>query len=266
MKAYLSIFKLRLAVQLQYRATALAAFITNFFFGVVRVMVFQVFYASTSAVQPLTLTQAVTYTWLTQVTFRMLPWTLDTEMVSLVRTGGVAYELCRPLKLYFAWFARQTAYRLVPTWMTGVPIYLITLFLPGEFRVILPPSPAAALSCLLSLSLALILSCASSNLITISTLWTTAGDGMQRLFPALVMILSGTIVPLAFFPDWMQTGLRLLPFAGLADIPYRLYLGLIPPLEAAAALGIQAVWSGLFILLGAAILEKGLNRVVIQGG
>jgi ABC-2 type transport system permease protein len=266
MNAYLAIFKLRFVLQLQYRAAALAAFVTNFFFGVVRVMVFQAFYHSGSAFQPLTLEQTVTYTWLTQVTFRLLPWTTDTEMVSLVRSGGVAYELCRPLKLYFSWYCRLLAFRLVPTLLTGLPIYLIIIFLPGDYRAALPASVLAGLVWLISLLLALLLSCALSNLVTISTLWTTAGDGMLRIFPALVMILSGTIVPLAFFPDWMQTILRLLPFAGLADIPFRFYLGIIPTSQIMPVLGLQVLWTVVFVWAGVEILEAGVKRVVIQGG
>jgi ABC-type uncharacterized transport system permease subunit len=59
-RAYFSIVKLRFAVQLQYRAAAFAAFFTNYFFGVVRVMGYLAFYASSTGVQPLTLAQAVT--------------------------------------------------------------------------------------------------------------------------------------------------------------------------------------------------------------
>jgi ABC-2 type transport system permease protein len=54
-KAYLSILRLRFAVQLQYRAAAAASLFTNFFFGFVRIMVFMAFYASSTQSQPLSL-------------------------------------------------------------------------------------------------------------------------------------------------------------------------------------------------------------------
>jgi ABC-2 type transport system permease protein len=266
MKAYLSVFKLRFAVQLQYRAAAFAAFVTNFFFGLVRVMVFQAFYASSILVQPLTLEQTVTYTWLTQITFRMQPWNLDRELLDLVRSGSIAYDLCRPLDLYFSWYCRLLALRLVPTLLTGIPIFLVVLLLPGDFRAALPPSAAAGIAWLSATLMALLLGCAITNLEVICALWTIAGDGMARIFPAIAMIFSGTIVPLAFFPDWAQAALRFLPFSGLADIPFRLYLGLIPDGRMLPLLGLQLLWTLVFILLGVKLLEKGLKRVVSQGG
>jgi ABC-2 type transport system permease protein len=266
MKAYWSIFRIRFIVQMQYRAAALASFITNFFFGLVRVMVFQAFYTSTAAGQPLSLVQVVTYTWLTQVTFRMLPWVNDTEMYDLVRSGNVAYELCRPVQLYWAWYCRLLAYRLVPSLLCGVPIYLVIIVLPGELRASLPASPLNALAYILSLALALILSCALGNLITISTLWTTAGDGLQRIFPAIIMVFSGAIVPLSFFPGPARTILQWLPFAGLNDLPSRIYLGIVPPIQIFPVLGLQALWTMLFIGAGLWLLSRGLQRVEIQGG
>jgi ABC-2 type transport system permease protein len=143
MRAYLAIFKLRFALQLQYRAAALAAFITNFFFGLVRVMVFQAFYASSTVIQPLTLEQAVTYTWLTQVTFRTMPWVYEVELINQIRSGNIAYELCRPVNLYFAWYSRLISQRLVPTLLTGVPVFVLAAILPGKFRLDLPLSGAA---------------------------------------------------------------------------------------------------------------------------
>jgi ABC-2 type transport system permease protein len=103
-------------------------------------------------------------------------------------------------------------------------------------------------------------------LVVISALWTTAGDGMLRIFPALVLLLSGSIVPLAFFPDWAQIALQILPFSGLVDTPFRLYLGAVPADQILPLLGLQLFWTAVFILIGVKLLAAGLRRVVLQGG
>jgi ABC-2 type transport system permease protein len=266
MKPYLSIMRLRFAVQLQYRAAAFAAFFTNYFFGIVRVMVYHAFYASSTASQPLTLEQAVTYTWLTQVTFRMLPWTLDTEMVSLVRSGNIAYEFCRPLNLYFSWFSRSVSYRLVPALMTGIPVFIFAYILPDGYGLSLPASPAAGVAWLFSTFLALLLGCAIGNIITISLIWTIAGDGMIRLFPAVINILSGVLIPLAYFPDGMQTALKILPFSGLVDIPTNFYLGVIPARDLFSYGFLQMGWIAVFVLIGLQLFNMAARKLVVQGG
>jgi len=257
---------MRFAVNLQYRAAAIAAFFTNLFFGFVRVMVYHAFYAFSTVIQPLTLGQAVTYTWLTQVTFRMQPWQADLEIMAMIRSGNVAYELCRPLDVYFTWYARLVSQKLVPFLLTGVPMFCIAILLPGDFRMALPVSLAAGMAWAGATLLALILECAIGNLITLSTLWMLAGDGMGRIFPAFIMILSGSLVPLAYFPDWSQTLLKILPFAGLMDIPFRFYLGTLPAGDFWRFGLLQIGWTAAFILGGIWLLKAAMKRVVVQGG
>ena len=266
MKAYLSLFRIRFYVLLQYRAAAFAGFFTQFFFGFVRVMVFQAFYQSSTQQQPMSFTQAATYTWLIQATFRMMPWNSDTEVIGQIRSGNVAYELCRPMNLYGNWYCRLMAMRIVPTLMAGIPLFIITLLLPLPYRTDLPISISSGMAWLISMLAALLLGCAISNLITISTLWTLAGDGMQRIFPVLVMVLSGMTIPLAFFPDWMQMALRFLPFSGVADTPFRFYIGMIPPSQILTFLFLQIFWTAFFVFLGLHLLKIATRRVVIQGG
>lgn len=265
-KAYLAILKLRFAVQLQYRAAAAASLFTNFFFGFVRIMVFMAFYSSSTQAQPLSFEQAATYCWLVQVTFRMLPYTGDREMINLVRTGGIAYELSRPINLYAAWYFRLLAIKIVPTLLAGVPVFIFALMLPEPYGMSLPASPMAGLVFAVSLFSALLLGCALTNIVSISALWTVAGDGMELLLGAGAMLLSGQTVPLPFFPDWSQPILRLLPFSGLADIPFRFYVGTIPPSQSLPLLALQVFWIIIIILIGLWLLNAATRRVVIQGG
>ena len=266
MKAYLSILKLRFAVQLQYRAAAAAGFFTQFFFGFVRIMVFHAFYASSTVTQPMSLQQAVTYTWLSQSMFRMQPGWGDNEVIEMIRTGNVAYELCRPLHLYFIWYCRLVSQRFVPAVLSGVPLFILALLLPNGFGATFPVSFAAGTACLVSILFALLLGCAISNLITVSTLWTIAGVGMQRIFPATIMVFSGIYVPLAFFPDGMQQILKILPFSGLMDIPLRFYLGTTPASEIFLLGLLQLAWTAVFIVIGLRLMALAMKRVVVQGG
>lgn len=266
MKAYLTIVKIRFAVQLQYRAAAAAAFSTQLFFGFVKVMVFHGFYASTSVVQPISLEQAVTYAWVVQVTFRMSPWAGDNDIIDMIRNGHVAYELCRPLSLYFNWYCRLLSQKIVPVLLTGVPLYVLVYFLPAGYGLKPPDSLAAGAAWIISMCFALLLGCAIGNIMSISTIWTLSGLGMQGIVPALIMVFSGVIVPLLYYPDWAQGILRYLPFSSLLDIPLRFYLGVLPVLDLPSFVLIQITWTIAFMVLGILLLKAGMKRVVIQGG
>jgi ABC-2 type transport system permease protein len=67
-------------------------------------------------------------------------------------------------------------------------------------------------------------------------------------------------------PEWAQPILAALPFRGLADVPFRLYMGHIPPERVVGELLHQAVWLLLLVMLGRWVLARGLRRLVVQGG
>jgi ABC-2 type transport system permease protein len=256
---------------LQYRAAALAGLWTQVFFGLVLIMIYEAFYQSTTAPQPMTFTQVVNYVWLGQALLAMLPWNADAEIRAMVRSGAVAYELCRPTDLYWLWYARALAWRIAPTMLRAVPMCIIAaVLLPlvglGEWRLASPPSTAAALAFGATLVCTLLLGCALTTLINISLLWTTSGEGAVVLLTTLVTFLSGMIVPLPLFPAWVQPIVRALPFAGLVDLPFRVFIGHIPPGAAVSVLQHQVLWTIGLVLVGRWLLSHGVRRVVVQGG
>ncbi len=266
MRAYWSIVRIRFIALLQYRAAAAAGIFTQLFFGFVMIYVMREFFFSSPGDQPLTLAQTVTYVWLGQAMLGMMPWSGDAEVIDMIKNGNISYELCRPLQLYNHWYCRLLALRTAPTILRGVPIFAVILLLPGDFAMRPPPGPAAFGAWVLATMGALLLGCALSNIITICTLWTIAGDGMNRLMPALVIMLSGSIVPLPFFPDWMQGTLRFLPFSGLVDAPNQFFIGTMPPGQVWIMLTHQLSWTVAVALAGRALIALATRRVIIQGG
>jgi ABC-2 type transport system permease protein len=262
-RAYASLISARFRTLLQYRAAAVAGVGTQLFFGLIFVMVYEAFYRSTRAPQPMTYGEVCTYLWLGQGMLAMLPWSVDPELRSMVRSGGVAYELLRPLDLYWLWYARALAWRTAPTLLRAVPLFAVALLF---LRMQPPASWASFAAWLAATGGALLLGCAISVLMGISLLWTVSGDGVAQLVPALVVVLSGMNVPLPLFPAWAQPILDVLPFRGLVDTPFRLYLGHIPPSQTPWLLLHQLGWTAAIVLLGRWLLARRMRRLVIQGG
>ncbi len=263
MRPYWAILSARFRTLLQYRAAAVAGFGTQLFWGLMRVMIFEAFYRSTTASQPMTFPEVVTYVWLSQALMRVLPWTPDPDVRAMIRTGNVAYELLRPVDLYSLWYSRALANLTAPTLLRCVPMLIVaSLFL--SLRA--PNSWAAGGACLVAMASAVLLACAISNLLSVSLLWTISGEGVSNLMAVAVWLLSGMIVPLPLFPDWAQNILSILPFRGLMDTPFRLYMGHIPPGGVLAVVGHQLAWTVALVLLGRRLLARGARRLVVQGG
>ena len=64
----------------------------------------------------------------------------------------------------------------------------------------------------------------------------------------------------------MHGFLFLQPFAGLADIPFRTYVGQLSTAGALAGIAVQAFWVAALVLLGRTQLNAAMDRLRIQGG
>jgi hypothetical protein len=93
-----------------------------------------------------------------------------------------------------------------------------------------------------------------------------SADGIVMVSTTAVQLLSGMLVPLPLFPAWSQDVLRWLPFAGLVDLPFRIYTGHIAIGGLVLVLARQLGWTLVFVALGRGLLGRGLRRVVVQGG
>jgi len=237
--------------------------VTQLFFGLVIVMIYEAFYRSSRAPQPMAYREVVTYVWLGQALLAMLPWNVDPEIRAMVRSGAVAYELLRPFDLYTCWYCRALAWRTAPTLLRSIPLVVIAALFLGMG---LPASPASAGAWALATLGSLLLGCAITTLMNVSLLWTISGEGIAQLVPAMVLVLSGMLVPLPLLPAWAQPVLNALPFRGLIDVPFRLYIGHIPPQQAGPLFAHQFAWTGAIVLLGRWLLAHGRRRLVVQGG
>jgi ABC-2 type transport system permease protein len=268
---YGAVLRARFVSLLQYRAAAAAGIITQVFWGFIKIMILEAFYGSSAATQPMSFPEVVTYVWLGQAFLGMLPWNVDKDAQQMVRDGSVAYELLRPLDTYWLWFSRTLALRTAPTLLRSVPLAGIAAFvvpLVGlrEWALLPPADLSTGVAWLVSMVLALLLACSITTLMNTTLMWTISGVGLTTMLPSLVTVLSGMIVPLPLFPPALRTLCMVLPFRGVADTPYRVYSGHLAGADIIGATVHQIGWIVLLVLVGRAVMQRGLHRVVIQGG
>ena len=84
--------------------------------------------------------------------------------------------------------------------------------------------------------------------------------------PHFTLLLSGLVLPLPLFPDWLQPLLSIQPFRGIIDIPCRIYTGVIPLGEVFYAFLFQVAWLTVIVKAGRWLMTRALTRVEIQGG
>ncbi len=267
MRAYFSVFKIRLINGLQYRTAALAGMATQFFWGFMFIMIYEAFYKNGTAVQPISLNQLIDYIWLQQafLVFIML-WYRDAEIFNLITDGNIAYELCRPCSLYGFWYSKLTAQRLSGALLRCFPILVIAFLLPEPYGLSMPPNPAAAVLFGVTVMLGLMVLVSISMLIYISVFATMSPTGSLLIFGVLGEFLAGMLIPLPLMPEWLYKIAYVLPFRLASDLPFRTYSGNIGTREAIFGVILQVMWLSVLVLLGRVFMNKMLRKVVVQGG
>ena len=267
MKTYLTIFKLKFMNNIQYRAAAIAGIFTQFFFGIVYIMVYLAFYKSSPNSSPMEWQELVNYLWLYQIFFSMVfIWQKDKELLQMIKNGNISYELCRPKNLYFMWYFKVLGGRLANVTLRVFPLIIITSLLPEPYNISLPNSIPCFIVFFLSLFMGTLLVTGLTVLYPIVTLHTMNEKGIVNMVITISDILSGLVVPIPFFPLFLQKISSFLPFQYISDLPFRIYVGNISIENGIYGIIIQFIWLIIIVLLGQFLLNKSMKRVIVQGG
>jgi ABC-2 type transport system permease protein len=241
-------------------ATAAGVF-TNTVFGFIQAYILLAVYEHRTDVGGYDTSDSLTYVWLAQaliMTVYVFGWQ---ELALRIRDGSIATDLARPLDPQRYWLAYD---------LGRAPYHFI-------FRGVLPfvvgglvfslnyPTPFNALLFVVSVTLAVVVSLGFRFLYNASAFWFIDIRGVMIVSLSLSLFLSGMVLPLTFFPEWLRTLAYALPFASLIQTPIDLWLGK-PHWPVEAVLAIQVGWALVFLGLGRIALRAGRHKLVVQGG
>jgi len=188
---------------------------------------------------------------------------VDREIASQVREGRLAMNLIKPVDIQAMTLSQalgESAFRLV---LFTIPIGVLL----GLVYPILPPAGPAALGLYLLSGLLSALLVGSINFcVGLIAIRTTSILGVLRAKYLVLELLSGLLVPVAFFPEPVRKVLVWLPFLHMNDTPGRIWLGLATGADAARALALQAGWTLLLLFLGRVLWNATARRIEVQGG
>ena len=267
MKKYLSFFRLRFTMGLQYRAAALAGVVTQFFWGFMEIMIFQAFYRADAAAFPMSFPATVSYLGLQQAFLAFFAaWMMENEITASIVSGDVAYELCRPVSIYNMWFSRSIATRLSRAVLRCFPILIAAGFLPSPYGIEPPAGPVHFLLFLVTLMLGLAVTVSFCMLVYVISFFTISAEGVRIVFVSSVEFFSGGIIPLPFFPDKIRTAIELLPFASMQNVALRIYSGSMTVPQMRKAVLLQLFWLAVLVWLGKRLCARAERRITVQGG
>lgn len=187
----------------------------------------------------------------------------DFFIPDMIRDGSIANELLRPICIQGRMVAENLGNALFDLVFRFAPALLVSLFLVGIMK------PAGVLMFLLFLISALLgygvlwsISFATQML----SFWLINVWSIVTIKNVFIDILSGSMIPLWFMPDWMDGVIRFTPFASIYFTPVQIYLGQLSYQEILSQCLIQVFWIIVIYMAGHYLWLKGQKKLVVQGG
>jgi ABC-2 type transport system permease protein len=245
-----------------YRIAFLAGIITNAFFGAMLSYVFLAVYGSRASVAGFTPNDTLSYLWCGQALISIGSAWLVMDLGNAIKSGDVAVDLMRLWNFYAYWVSQQIGSRGFNLLTRGALTYLIGFLYFGA-RI---PEAQDVVPFLVSIALAIVVSCAISFLTNATAFWLLDISGVMTIASITMMFFSGFLVPLAFFPPWLAQIAALLPFQAVTSVPLLVFLGKLRGDALWQNLGLQVFWA--CVLTGAALwqMRAATSKIVIQGG
>src|SRR6266700_3698949 len=242
MRLYREVARRAIQRQLAYRTENLAGVVTNVFFGYIRAAVFVAVYQgqASNSIGGYDAQAAVSYTWVTQAMIMVVALWGWWDIEETIRTGDVVSDLAKPFVYLGFWLARDVGRAAYFTVFRAVPILLAGELL---FGLHWPSSLGAWLAFGLSVVLALLVSFGWRFLLNVSAFWTTDARGLGSIALAAVTFLGGFVVPIRYFPVWLQPLALGLPFASITQTPSDLFVERVQGADVVGPMALQLVWA-----------------------
>ena len=247
-----------------YRGATFAGAFTNTVFGCIKAYILLAVYEQRDEVGNLDVVDALTFTFVAQG-FLMVVGVFGGhgEIGERIRSGDIVSDFYRPVDFLGYWLALDLGRAGFQTIFRGVPPFLVGSLL---FHLRLPESPVEVVGFAASLLLAITASFAVRFMLGMTAFWLLDSRGPAQVVSVSWLFFAGFVLPLDFFPAWLETVARALPFAAMLQVPIEVFLGKHHGLDLLITLAQQLAWVA--VLLGAArlTLRAATRRVVVQGG
>lgn len=96
--------------------------------------------------------------------------------------------------------------------------------------------------------------------------YTSSGWGINQIKNVIIGFLSGTLLPLSFFPGIFGRIVQYFPFAGMGQNPILIFLMKIDSIESIKFLGLSLFWLLLLEGIAALLFRHASKKVTVQGG
>lgn len=261
--AYFYVYKIRIQKSLAYHYDVYGNILMQCIIMFAAAFFWRALYAGETVVQGVEAEQMYIYTVISTAMSVFFMNDVEQRVMRSVEKGTIAVEMLKPINLYGIFFFEDLGKLTALLFQNLIPILLI-----GSIFIAVP-KPASAMAFLLFIVSLIMAYLIHWLLAACFSMWAFVTINMTPLLQVkkhLIRLLSGSIIPLWFFPDWLASVLNCLPFVYIYQLPLDIYIGKASMENLILRLGVQAMWVVVLLIVFVVLQKNAVKKVMVQGG
>lgn len=226
------------------------------------VEIYRALYGSNEAIDGITMTM-VTTNFILSLGMESFFVVDDFYLSYRINSGSIANELLLPVSFHGRMLATNLGTALFKLIFHFIPAFIVAVIFIG---MSLPAGIGNFCLFLLSMLLGYGVLWSISFMFQMFSFWLINVWAIMTIKNVFINVLSGSMIPLWFMPDWMQGVINFTPFASIYFTPVQIYLGNLTGTEIVIGFVKQIVWIAILLLIGNILWLKGQKKIVVQGG
>ena len=175
-----------------------------------------------------------------------------------IREGQLVAYLIKPISYFWIKFFNETPWRIIQGFF-GVIVFSIFYILFSEF-ITLPNTLSGITMAAIMVLLAFFISFTFKMIVGLSAFWFIDFWGLQQIIEVVIIILAGFVMPIEFFPDWLEKLSHLTPFAYMIYYPILSLQSKLPVAQAINVISIQIMWLGILAVVYKLVWARGIKK------
>lgn len=203
-----------------YRTHSLVSVFVGPVYFIVQLFIWTAVYGDNGSLAGMELEQTIRYFGAMGLIGYLVMDFADWNLQMLIRTGKFLTFALRPIHHRFFALSQKVGHRILGFFLEFVPCLLIFSFI---FKIdMIPRYPVWTI---ISVILAFFMNFYVNYCLGMAAFWLVQTDGLRSVFGFISQIFSGALVPLVFFPMWLQKCLFFLPFQYTSYVPAMVWTG-----------------------------------------
>ena len=263
MKKYFYVVKTQIIKSLTYEFNVYGNIIMQTIIMITSAFFWRALYKNRTTVNGVDAESMLTYIIISSVLSVLLITNVERRIQTSVEKGTVAADLMRPISLFGVYFAEDIGNILALIFQNMFPILLIgSLMIKVPLMADIHDLPVFILSVLLSFMINWLI----AALFGMMAFTAVNIDALIQVKKHLLRLLSGSIIPVWFFPEAVSRVLKALPFVYIYQLPLSIYIGKGDRAEQIGQMKIQFLWLVILFAIFLLLQNRVTKKVMVQGG